>query len=171
MTEPLFESENLAMHCFDVSDGAFIFELLNSAGWKKFIGDRSINTLADALNYINTGPLVSYQTNGYGGWMVSLKSTGDPIGMCGLFKRDYLAGPDLGFAFLPGFEGKGFAYESCLAAIKYVRDTYRLKQLYATTVEINPRSQRLLTRLGFTASGTIGPPVAAVDLLLYTLQL
>lgn len=171
MTNPLFESENLAMRCFDESDGAFIFELLNSAGWKKFIGDRSINTLDDAVNYIITGPLISYQKNGYGGWLVSQKSTGEPIGMCGLFKRDYLAGPDLGFAFLPGFEGKGYAYESSLATIKYVRNSYGLKQLYATTVEINPRSQRLLLRLGFNESGKIGPPVADVDLISYTLQL
>ena len=167
----LFQSPNLMMARFTHLDGDFIFELLNTPSWKKFIGDRGINSVADAINYINTGPLVSYQTNGYGEWVVSLKSTGQPIGMCGLFKRGYLDGPDLGFAFLPGFEGKGLAYESSMAAINYVRGTYGLKKLYATTVEINPRSQRLLHRLGFVQSGAIEPPVADVHLLLYTLTL
>lgn len=171
MSEPLFESRNLIISCFTVADSAFIFELLNTPSWKKFIGDRHINTIEDAVSYINTGPLVSYQTHGYGGWIVALKSTGQPIGMCGLFKRDYLDGPDMGFAFMPIFEGKGYAFESSEAVIKYVRNIYSLKKLYATTVEINPRSQRLLARLGFNESGTIGPPVTDVDLILYTLPL
>lgn len=170
MSSPLFESPNLIVSEFSVTDSSFIFELLNTSAWKKFIGDRNINNIEDAANYIHTAPLASYAKYGYGGWKISLKRTGEPIGMVGLFRRDYLDGPDLGFALLPGFEGKGFAYESSLATLNYVSETYNIQKLYATTVEINPRSQRLLARLGFVASGNISPPGTDFNLLLYTLD-
>jgi len=163
----VFETPNLIIREFNTGDAAFIFELLNSPGWKKFIGDRFINTLDDAINYIVTGPIASYTKNGYGGWMVIMKETGQPIGMCGLFKREYLAGPDLGFAFLPQFEGKGFGYESSMAAIQYIKENYPLDGLFATTALTNTRSQRLLERCGFTNNGTVTLPGYTEDSRLY----
>lgn len=167
MTGNLLETQNLAISRFTASDDSFIFELLNTPAWKKYIGDRSINTLEDARNYIVNGPLVSYDQYGYGAWLVMLKDTLQPIGMCGLFKRDYLDGPDLGFAFLPEFEGRGFAFESSMAAIDYIKANYDLKGLYATTSEINLRSQRLLERCGFITHGTVMPTGETEALILY----
>ena len=167
MTDILFESPNLAVRRFNISDDAFIFELLNMPTWKKFIGDRGISTLEDAVNYIVNGPLVSYSQYGYGGWVVMLKDTMQPIGMCGLFKRDYLDGPDLGFAFIPQFEGRGFAFESSMAAINHIKANYDIKALYATTSENNFRSQRLLGRCGFIPHGTVIPTGETEALILY----
>jgi ribosomal-protein-alanine N-acetyltransferase len=167
----IITTTNLALRQFTTDDASFIFQLLNTPGWKKFIGDRFINTLDDATNYILTGPIASYAKNGYGGWMVTLKETGEPIGMCGLFKRDYLAGPDLGFAFLPQFEGKGFGYESSMAAIQHIKHNYALDGLYATTALHNIRSQRLLARCGFTDKGTVTLPGYTDDSALFYLSL
>jgi ribosomal-protein-alanine N-acetyltransferase len=164
----LFQSPNLYLRRFTVDDAEFIFELLNTPAWKQFIGDRNINTQEDAVNYIINGPYVLYKKYNYGPWQVSLKQDSQPIGMCGLFKRDYLDQPDLGFAFLPGFEGRGFAYEACMATIQYVNDTYQLDKLYATTIDFNVRSRRLLERCGFLQSGVITPP-GDDTLLLYKL--
>jgi ribosomal-protein-alanine N-acetyltransferase len=167
MTGILFESPNLAIRRFNTSDDAFTFELLNTPAWKKFIGDRGINTREDAVNYIINGPIASYNQYGYGGWIVMLKHTLQPIGMCGLFKRDYLDSPDLGFAFMPEFEGKGFAFESSMAAINYIKANYDITGLYATTSTNNHRSQRLLERCGFIANGTVMPTGEAEALILY----
>jgi ribosomal-protein-alanine N-acetyltransferase len=149
---------------------SFIFELLNTPTWKQFIGDRNINTNEDAVNYIINGPQGLYKQYGYGPWLVSLKDTEQPIGMCGLFKRDYLDKPDLGFAFMPGFEGRGFAYEACLASLQHVKDTYEVDKLYATTTDLNLRSQRLLERCEFVRDGLVTPQGEDV-LLLYALTL
>jgi ribosomal-protein-alanine N-acetyltransferase len=170
MNRPLFESAGLNMRRFTPDDAAFVFELLNTPAWKQFIGDRNINTLDDAVNYILNGPLTSYKRHGFGPWIAELKNTRQPIGMCGLFKRDYLDQPDLGFAFLPGFEGRGFAYEASVASVGYVRNTYALDGLYATTTADNIRSQRLLERCGFTSTGPITPPGEG-PLLLFHLNL
>jgi RimJ/RimL family protein N-acetyltransferase len=166
MADTLFETPNLVIRRFTTYDNTFIFELLNTPTWKEFIGDRNIHSIPDATNYLHNGPLALYTQYGYGPWLVGLKETNQPIGMCGLFKRNYLDKPDLGFAFLPGFEGKGFAYESSMATLKYVTDSYNLEFLYATTTDKNSRSQRLLERCGFIRNGQITPP-GEEELLLY----
>ena len=166
----LFQSANLNMRRFNLNDDAFIFELLNTPAWKQFIGDRNINSREDAVNYILNGPLTSYNKYGYGAWLVTLKDTQQPIGMCGLFKRDYLDKPDLGFAYLPGFEGRGLAYEASIASLTHVQENYDLDALYATTTADNLRSQRLLERCGFTRAGLVTTPESET-LLLYKLSL
>jgi RimJ/RimL family protein N-acetyltransferase len=170
MPDTLFQSSNLNLRRFTTDDAPFIFELLNTSTWKQFIGDRNINTHDDAVNYITTGPQGLYTKYGYGPWLVSINSTGDPIGMCGLFKRDYLDKPDLGFAFMPGFEGHGLAYEAATASIKHIKDNYDIDKLYATTTDANMRSQRLLERCGFIRNGLATPP-GEETLLLYVLTL
>ncbi|MDB5129573.1 GNAT family N-acetyltransferase [Mucilaginibacter sp.] len=166
----LFQSANLDIRRFNLNDDAFIFELLNTPAWKQFISDRNIDSREDAVNYILNGPLASYNKYGYGAWLVTLKDTQQPIGMCGFFKRDYLDKPDLGFAFLPGFEGRGLAYEASVASLAHIRESYDLDGLYATTTADNIRSQRLLERCGFTPTGLVTTPEAET-LLLYTLSL
>lgn len=44
--------------------------------------------------------------------------------MCGLVKRETLDDVDIGFAFLPEFEGKGYAFESSSAVIEYAKNSW-----------------------------------------------
>ncbi|GAA4308385.1 GNAT family N-acetyltransferase [Mucilaginibacter gynuensis] len=145
----MLETPNLILRRFTVDDAAFIFELLNTPTWKQFIGERNINTLQDAVNYINNVLANYYDKYGYGPWLVMLKEGNKPIGMCGLFKRDYLELPDIGFAFLPEFAGKGLAYESCTAVLGTLRKKFALNSIFATTTDANIRSQSLLEKCGF----------------------
>jgi ribosomal-protein-alanine N-acetyltransferase len=114
MNNMLFQSANLDIRRFNLNDDAFILELLNTPAWKQFIGDRNINTREDAVSYILNGPLASYDNYGYGAWLVILKDIQQPIGMCGLFKRDYLDKPDLGFAFYPGLKARAWPMKPAL---------------------------------------------------------
>jgi ribosomal-protein-alanine N-acetyltransferase len=159
----------LTLRQFNTNDAGFILELLNTPAWKQFIGDKNVNTHQDAVNYLINGPQATYVKYEYGPWLVSLKESGQPIGMCGLFKRDYLDRPDLGFAFLPGFEGRGLAFEACLATIQYVKDLYHIDKLFAITTNVNLRSRRLLEKCGFLQTGEVKP--TDKTLLLYTLAL
>ena len=68
-------------------DEEFIFQLLNETSWLKFIGNRNINNLEDAKNYILNGPIASYKEHGFGLFLVELKETNESIGICGLLKR------------------------------------------------------------------------------------
>ncbi len=91
---------------------AFILRLLNEPSFLENIGDRGVRSLDDARTYLTKGPFASYAQHGFGLFHVSLKEGGEAIGMCGLLKRDWLDASDVGFAFLPEFWSKGYAYES-----------------------------------------------------------
>lgn len=81
------------MRWFDPGDAPFVFDLINQPSWIEYIGDKGIKTLQDAIRYIENGPVAMYQRVGFGLYAVELKVSGEPIGMCGLIKRDTLADP------------------------------------------------------------------------------
>jgi RimJ/RimL family protein N-acetyltransferase len=66
-----------------------------------------------------------------------------------LVKREELPDPDIGFAFLPDFWSKGFAFEAAAAVLKDARERLGLENLLAITSLDNEASIKLLQRLGF----------------------
>jgi RimJ/RimL family protein N-acetyltransferase len=79
---------------------------------------------------------------------VALKDSGTPIGMCGLLKRDALKDVDIGFAFLPGFWGKGYAHEAAAAVLAHGKSAFGLRRIVAITALDNQSSIKLLEKLG-----------------------
>lgn len=146
-------TQHLLLSPLTTRDASFILELVNTPGWLKFIGDRGIHTTDAAVKYLEEGPRKSYANHGFGLLKVSLGNT--PIGMCGLLQRDYLPSPDLGFAFLPGYEGKGYAYEAAHSYMRFIQQEHPFTEIHAITVPENERSIRLLEKLGFVYRNTI----------------
>jgi RimJ/RimL family protein N-acetyltransferase len=146
----VLETERLNLRWLSAEDAAFIFELVNDPAWLQFIGDRGVRTLEDARDYILNGPVAMYHRVGFGLYLVELKQSATPIGMCGLIKRAGLEDIDIGFAFLPAFYGQGYAYESASAVMRYAQDTVGLNRVVAITVPDNQRSITLLTKLGLS---------------------
>jgi len=141
-------TERLTIRQIDAGDAPFILELLNDPSFIRNIGDRNVRTLDDACEYIRKGPLASYERHGFGLWLVELKGEGAPIGMCGLLKRDMLDAPDIGFAYLPPFQSKGYGFEAARAVLDHARDTLRLPRVLAIADADNEPSARLLEKLG-----------------------
>jgi [ribosomal protein S5]-alanine N-acetyltransferase len=133
-------------------DAPFIFELVNDPAWLRYIGDRQVHSLDDARGYVRNGPAASYAQHGFGLWRVSLRD-GTPIGLCGLLQRNALAHPDIGFAYLPDFRGRGYALEAARAVVDHARDTLGLRRLLAITRPDNEASMQLLGRLGMQRLG------------------
>lgn len=167
----LISGENLFLREFNLSDASFIVDLLNSPGWLKFIGDRNVHSLEDAIKYLQNGPLNTYSVSGFGFWCVCLNTTSEPIGMCGFIQRDYLPAPDLGFAFLTPYISKGLGYESAQLSIQLAKRKFKVLNLVAITDPLNTRSIKLLNRLGFVVAGNVVPPNTEENLLLMKLDL
>lgn len=140
-------TQRLHLEKLALADSPFIFKLVNEPGWIKFIGDRGIRNMEDAEAYIINGPQKSYADFGFGLFKVSLQN-GTPIGLCGLLQRDYLDHPDIGFAFLAEYTGKGFALEAAEATMQYANETLNEKTIMATTLPENEKSISLLEKLG-----------------------
>lgn len=143
------------MRELQAGDAPFILRLVNEPAWLRFIGDRGIRTLDDARAYLANGPVAMYRRCGFGLWLVELKATGTPIGLCGPIRRDTLPDVDLGFALLPEYWGQGYAHEAAAATIACAKTTLALPRLVAITAPDNHASQGLLKKLGFTYERTL----------------
>lgn len=151
----MLETERLRIRRFGLDDAPFVLELINDPDWHRFIGDRGVRTLEGARGYIEKSLLALYAKLGFGLDLVELKETGEPVGMCGLIKRDTLEHVDIGFAFLPAARGQGYAYESAVAVRDYAVGELGLERLVAITSPDNDASGKLLQKLGFEYKETI----------------
>lgn len=160
---PLPETPRLLLREFAPADAPFILRLLNERSFIENIADKGVRTEADAVRYLEDGPLASYRKHGHGLWAVVLKTTGLPIGMCGLIKRDALPDVDIGYAFLPEAWGQGHAREAAAACVEQARTVLGLRRLVAVVSPGNAPSIKLLQKLGFSREGALeltpGDPV------------
>ncbi|MGG5208238.1 GNAT family N-acetyltransferase [Chryseobacterium sp. MIQD13] len=137
-------TKRLLIEPLTATDKNFIFELVNTGEWIKFIGNRNITSGTEAEAYIQKildNPDILY-------WIVKLKDNGTKIGIITFIKRDYLKYYDIGFAFLPEFTQKGYAYEAANAVLSNVINSGNHSHILATTVSENENSINLLKKLG-----------------------
>ena len=145
----VLETERLILRRLTDDDAQFVLTLHNEPSFLRYIGDKKTRNLEDARQYILTGPVATYERYGFGLCMVELKESKTPIGMCGLVKREELPDPDIGFALLPDFCNKGFAFEAATAVLQDARERLKLERILAITILDNEASIKLLERLGF----------------------
>lgn len=165
----ILRTKRLLISEFTTDDSSFIVRLLNSPGWLQFIGDRGVRTEEDARNYLQNGPIASYAKNGFGLWKVSLADGNVSLGMCGLIRRESLEDVDIGFAMLPEFAGRGYAFEAAEACVHFARNEAGLKRLVAITMETNRNSIALLEKAGMRFEKKIQQ--GGEELLLYGMGL
>ena len=144
----VIETDRLTLRHLSPDDAEFILALLNDPAFLRFIGDKGVRTLEGARKYITNGPMEMYARLGFGLYLVELKDGDIAIGLCGLIKRDGLEDVDIGFAFLPDYRTKGYAYEAASATMAYGKDALRLKKIVAITSPDNEASGKLLEKLG-----------------------
>ncbi len=166
----MITTERLLLRQIDNADAPFILTLLNTPGWLQYIGDRHVKSLEAAGQYITNGPQKSYGEHGFGLLLVLEQELGLPVGMCGLLKRDSLSFPDLGFAFLPEYTGKGYAREAAAAVLKYADEILLLNTIAAITVPYNEASIRLLGKLDFVFKERTRSENGTEELLLFYRQ-
>ncbi len=145
----ILETDRLRLRKLSTDDAEFILRLLNEPSFIQNIGDKGVRTIDDACSYILNGPVASYETFGFGLWLVETKESGTPMGMCGLLKRDALEDVDIGYALVPEFWSRGYALESASAVLSYASKTLGLKRVVAITDPDNQGSIRLLDKMGF----------------------
>ena len=167
----VLQTERLLIRHMTPDDAAFMLELLNGDAWLRFIGDRGVRTLIDARRYILDGPVAMVERLGFGFYIVALQENGCPIGVAGLAKRDFLDDVDIGYAFLPAYWGKGYAFEAASAVLAYAVEELGLRRIVATVRAENASSIGLLNKLGLRFERAITPPDGTRDLQLFSITL
>lgn len=167
----VLSTDRLAMRHASPEDGEFLLALLTDPDFIRYIGDRGVRTLEDTPAYVANGPQASYREHGYGLYIVELRESGTPVGLCGLVKRPYLQHADLGFAFLKAFRGQGYALEAARATLAHARDDFGMTRLAAITSLDNEASMSLLRKLSFDLTGQITSPADGAVLNLFEVDL
>ncbi|SDD97149.1 GNAT family N-acetyltransferase [Niabella drilacis] len=147
------ETERLLLRPTSEEDAPFLFYLMNSPKWLKYIGNREITSFEKARNYILLRIRPQQQLPGFGSFTVIRKSDQKKMGTCGLYRREGLPAPDIGFALLPRFEHKGYAFEAAQKLLETGFEAYHLEQVFAITMPGNSASQKLLKKLGLKPNG------------------
>jgi RimJ/RimL family protein N-acetyltransferase len=162
------KTQRLIISKVTIADAPFFVELMNTPHWLKYIGDRHINTIKQAENHLKKGILKSYKDFGFGFYKLLLKhEQNKTIGVVGLVKRKELEHVDIGFGFLPNYEGKGYGYESSKEIIKLAKNKFNLKKIIAITDPINTNSIKLLEKLGLILEKKVIPFDDGKELLLF----
>jgi RimJ/RimL family protein N-acetyltransferase len=146
----LIETERLLLRDCVPEDADVVLRLLNEPSFLENIGDRGVHTPKEAAAYLINGPIASYAEHGYGMYMVELRKTGKPVGMCGLLRRTQFEHPDVGYAFFPEFWGRGFASEAASGVIEHARRTLGIGRVLGIVSPHNSASIQVLEKIGFT---------------------
>ena len=163
----VLESDRLLVRRMAHGDARFLVELLNDPDFLRYIGDKGVRDEADARKYLDDGALRSYAERGYGMYLVETKESGDPIGMCGLIRRDGLDAVDIGFAYLPDFRGLGYGFEAGAAVLAHAHDDLGLRRVVAVTSPDNAASMALLRKMGLRFDRMIRLPGDSRDCRLF----
>jgi RimJ/RimL family protein N-acetyltransferase len=91
--------------------------------------------------------LPQLKTHGFGNFTVLLGNV--RIGNTGVYIRDGMEHPDIGFAFLPQYFGKGYAFEAATSVLEFMKLNTNIKVLQAITLPRDKASVKLLKSLGF----------------------
>lgn len=163
-------TERLILRRLTTRDAPWIVRLLNEPSFHENIGDKAVRTEAQAELYLLDGAIASYDDHGHGIYAVESRETHEPLGTCGLVRREALDHADLGYAFFPEHWGRGYAREAARAAVEHARDL-AMPRLLAVVNDDNQPSIRLLEALGFERTGTVRLEESGPEIELYALDL
>ncbi len=164
------QTERLDLRRFTLDDADLMLAVWNDPDFVKHVGDRGIRTVDEARTALEGGILSMYADLGYGPYCVTLRGSQQRMGICGLFKREHLDDPDIGFGLLPPFRRDGIAWEAAVAVLSEAQGALDFKRVTAIVSPQNDASVRLIEKLGLAYSGPIRMPGDEEDVSLYTVE-
>ena len=171
MSDWRLETTRLRLRQITLDDADLMLAIWNDPAFVRNVGDRGVRTLDEARAELRSGALKLFADHGHGPYAMVLKSDGTRIGICGLFRRDNLEHPDIGFAALPDYCGKGYTGEAAQAVVDYARDDLGIDVLTAIVSRDNTPSVGLIEKLGLAFSGMITMPGDDEEICLYSMTL
>jgi [ribosomal protein S5]-alanine N-acetyltransferase len=166
-TPPELETPRLSLRRLEFDDAPFLVGLLNQPSFLANIGDRGVRNIDDAHRYLREGPMAMYERFGFGLWLLARKPDAAAIGMCGLLRRDTLPDVDVGYALLPEYWGRGYAFEAVDATLRHAAAKFGLRRVIAVVSEGNSASIRVLEKAGMRFERMVSMRTGEPDVRLY----
>jgi len=165
------ETERLSLRRLTLDDAELMLAVWNDPAFIRYVGDRGIRTIEAARVALQEGALKLFSDFGYGPFRVALITDDSPVGVCGLFRREGLEEPDLGFSVLPEYWRKGYAYEAAREVVNHAATDIHLKRLTAVASPDNAASIALIEKLGLRFERMHRLPGDDDDVAIYGMQL
>lgn len=140
----ILNTERLILREFDSSDAEKMYELNSDPEVLLYSGDSPFASIENAKEFLEN--YSDYKENGYGRWVVVLKSSNDFIGWCGL-KYNEEKCVDIGFRFFRKTWNKGYATEAARATLDYGFKILKLEEIIGRASVDNKASIRVLEKL------------------------
>jgi [ribosomal protein S5]-alanine N-acetyltransferase len=140
-------TDRLLLREMDSSDLDFIAEMLGDPQVTRFYPKPY--TRADAIAWIERQQ-ARYARDGYGLWLVLLRTERVPVGQVGLLRQNVngVAVPEIGYLLAHRFWGRGLATEAAIATRDYAFDELRFDRVVSLIRPENHSSQRVARRVG-----------------------
>lgn len=147
------ETPRLRLRLLDAErDLAAMLELQNDPAFLGGIGDHGVRTLEQEAAFLHRWGGFRYARYGFGHYAIEDRQ-GAFLGTAGLIQRDDLPAPDIGYALLSAYQGRGYAEEAARGVMAHARDVLKLPRLLGIASPHNTRSIRLLEKLGLRYQG------------------
>ena len=144
---PTIKCARLHMRKFTQDDWPDYFSYISNRQVMKYIGDGALNEEQARKKFKRVLRVneAKYAYGFYGAWNLENNV------FIGLAKFDYIerGKAEVGYALLPEYWGQGYASEMLNGMVNYGKHLMGVKELYGLIDPMNPRSQRVLVRLGF----------------------
>ena len=152
MSNIIIQSERLLFREFTTNDAPLIYSLNIHPEVVQYVHELPVTDMASATENLQR-ILTQYKEYGYGRWAVFTRDQNEFIGWCGLKYRPERKEMDLGYRFIPQYWGKGYATEAALATLRYGFETLQLARIHAMAHIENPRSLKVLEKIGMQHIG------------------
>ncbi|MDQ8043642.1 MAG: GNAT family N-acetyltransferase [Solirubrobacteraceae bacterium] len=137
---------------FTLDDVAAAHEVYSDPRVMRYVGHGPVGTVAGTESIIRQF-MAHQQAHGFGFWAVVDRASGTLIGDAGL-ARAASGEIEMGYTLGTAWWGRGLATEAAGLCVAAARGPLRIPRLRALVEAPNGASQRVLTKLGFTLSGT-----------------
>lgn len=146
------ETERLILRELQPTDAYAFFEMDSNSEVHKYLGKNPVKTI-EHINEVIANIQQQYLDYGIGRWATIEKLSGNFIGWSGLkFRNDeennHIDFYDVGYRLHPKYWGKGYATESCKAALEYGFTNLNAKEIIGAAHEENKSSRRVLEKCG-----------------------
>lgn len=138
----VFETERLLMRPLNLSDTDDVFEWVSDPEVNKYLMYALYKKREEVVSWINS------LTDSDLLFAVLLKEENKVIGSISISYSNRLHGFELGYNFNKNYWGKGYAFESVNALLKWGQENLDINSFYVSHIKENVRSQNVILKLG-----------------------
>lgn len=149
MSQPIFVTERLLARRLGAEDVDALFAVYSDAEAMRWVGDGQPITRSECEQWVRV-TLANYEKRGYGMFALEERASGNVIDFCGIVHPGGQTEPEIKYAFLRSFWGRGLATEAVIGLLRYGIEVQHLSYFIATVAPANGASQRVLLKAGMT---------------------